>query len=225
MARAARSALHGVWCDAAWRLARYSRGQLLPAADKSIRDRECACVCARARMCVAHAGVWGGRVECAVQSRFSAGTAIRTRSKPPDPPLPPAMRTRTHHSDLLQLWYGKSHAQAEGRAAARMHMHTTTCACNIRADWQAPSGPQLSEGYSAAGWHACNPTAHGPCSLRHAADTSNRRQEATIMPTMCRKKRASILKGAQGYCDATCDNRGGGPWEGRPAVWPTSSPR
>ncbi len=55
-----------------------------------------------------------------------------------------------------------------------------------------------------------NPTAHGPCSLRHAADTSNRRQEATIMPTMCRKKRKSILKGAQGYCDATCDNPGAG---------------
>jgi hypothetical protein len=52
--------------------------------------------------------------------------------------------------------------------------------------------------HSAAGWHACNHERRGPCSVRHAARTSNRRCAANLVQTtrrMAQRGTQGVLKG------------------------------
>ena len=52
--------------------------------------------------------------------------------------------------------------------------------------------------YSAAGWHACNHEKRGPCTVWHAAHTSNQRC-ATNIPQTTQRGTQGVLRGTEGY--------------------------
>ncbi len=131
------------------------------------------------------------RRQVAAPSGPAAGT--------PMPRLPPA-------PESAQAIACGSAFRRSAHEAHRRALLSGTAACSAVTVLQLYPTLNLPH-HSAAGWHACNHTERGPCTVLHAAHTSSQRCAASLVQTTRRMARRGtqevlrVLRGAQGYSD------------------------
>jgi hypothetical protein len=84
--------------------------------------------------------------------------------------------------------------QSSAHEAHRRPLLSVTAACSAVTVLQLYPTPNLPH-HSAAGWHACNHDKRGPCTVLHAAHTSNQRCAANLVQTT----RRMAQRGTKGY--------------------------
>ena len=152
----------------------------------------------RAGMCACACVTWAGGVLPAVSwpvQNAKGADSVRRRqvaapSGPaagtPMPRLPPAPQP-------AQAIACGSAFRRSAHEAHRRALLSGTAACSAVTVLQLYPTLNLPH-HSAAGWHACNHENRGPCTVRHAAHSSNRRCAASLVQTT----RRMALRGTQG---------------------------